>query len=149
MDTGTNIMNIRIKRTDTALPLPEYKTSGSAAMDCYVREDTVVPARGIAYAPLNFALAPPPGHFVIMAARSSLHKQGLAFANGVAVFDEDYAGDSDEYKVILHNFTEAPVTVKRGDRISQIVVMPFDRVTWEEVETLDNPDRGGIGSTGL
>lgn len=142
-------MDIRIRRSDKDLPLPEYKTPGSAAMDCYVREDLTIPGRSVGYASLNFSLAPPPGHFVIMAARSSLHKQGLMFANGIAVFDQDYAGDGDEYKVILYNFTDAPVTVKRGDRVSQIVVLPFDRVNWQEVDTLGNPDRGGIGSTGV
>ena len=142
-------MNIRIKRSDPDLPIPEYKTQGAAAMDCHVREDTVVPARGIAYAPLNFALAPPPGHFVAMAARSSLHKMGLIMANGIAIFDEDYSGDGDEYKVILYNFTDLPVTVKKGDRLTQIIVLPYDKVNFTEVDTLGNPDRGGIGSTGV
>lgn len=142
-------MDIRIKRHDKELPLPEYKTPGSAAMDCHVREDITIEPKSVGYALLNFSLAPPPGHFVMMAARSSLHKQGLMFANSVAIFDQDYCGDGDEYKVILYNFSDQPVTVKRGDRISQIIVMPFDRVTWEEVDTLGNPDRGGIGSTGV
>jgi dUTP pyrophosphatase len=142
-------MNIRIKRVDPEVSLPEYKTPGSAAMDCYVREETTIPARSIGYVPLNFSLSLPPGHFVMMAARSSLHKQGLMFANGVAVFDQDFAGDGDEYKAILLNFTDTPVTIKRGDRISQIVALPYDKVVWDEVTSLGNPDRGGIGSTGI
>ena len=84
----------------------------------------------------------------MMAARSSLHKRGLMFANGTAIFDEDYAGDQDEYKAILYNFSTEPVEVKKGDRVGQIIVMPYDKVQWEEVETLGNPERGGIGSTG-
>ena len=70
------------------------------------------------------------------------------FANSVAIFDEDYAGDQDEYKAILYNFTNEPVEVKRGDRVGQIMVLPYEKVNWNEVDTLGNPDRGGIGSTG-
>ena len=142
-------MDIPIRRVDKEIPIPEYKTKGSAAQDCYVRETTVIPARTIGYVPLNFSLAPPPGHFVVMAARSSLHKRGLMFANGIAVFDEDYAGDGDEYLAILYNFSDVDVTVLRGDRVSQIVVMPYDKVVWQEVDTLGHNDRGGIGSTGI
>jgi dUTP pyrophosphatase len=142
-------MKIPIKRIDREVPLPEYKTEGAAAMDCYVRESGTVPAKGVARVPLNFALKPPPGHFVLLAARSSLHKRGLMFANGVGIFDEDYCGDKDEFTAILYNFTDAPVTIERGDRIAQIILLPLDRMEWNEVDTLDAPNRGGIGSTGI
>lgn len=142
-------MEIPIRRVDKDVPLPEYKTEGAAAMDCYVREDVTVAPRSIGYTTLNFALKPPPGHFVMMAARSSLHKRGLIMANGIAVFDEDYCGDEDEYKVILYNFTDEPVEVKRGERVTQIIVMPYDKVTLNEVDTLGGIARGGIGSTGI
>lgn len=69
-------------------------------------------------------------------------------ANGIAIFDEDYCGDEDEYKVIFYNFTDEPVIVLRGERVTQIVVVPYDKVKWNEVETLGMPSRGGIGSTG-
>ncbi|MDB5264912.1 MAG: deoxyuridine 5-triphosphate nucleotidohydrolase, dUTP pyrophosphatase [Parcubacteria group bacterium] len=141
-------MKAHIRRTDKELPLPEYKTPGAAAMDCTLREGVVVPAKSIAYAPLNFSLKPPAGHYVMMAARSSLHKRGLMMANGVAIFDEDYCGDDDEYKVIFYNFTDQDVEVKKGERVTQIIVVPYDRVEWDEVDSLGNPSRGGIGSTG-
>lgn len=149
MGTGTNIMNIRIKRKDTDIPLPEYKTPGAAAMDCAAREDVTIAPRSIGYVKLNFSLALPPGHFILQAARSSLHKRGLMLANGVGVFDQDYAGDGDEYQAILYNFLDEPVTVARGDRVVQIFALPHDRVVWDEVDTLGTPDRGGVGSTGI
>ena len=142
-------MGLRIKRIDQEIPLPEYKTPGAAAMDCAVREDAIIAPRSIGYIPLNISIEPPAGHFVLMAARSSLHKRGLMLGNGIAIFDEDFSGDNDEYKVILYNFTDEPVEIKKGERITQIIVMPYDRVTWNEVASLDNADRGGIGSTGI
>lgn len=141
-------MKVQIRRSDKEVALPEYKTSGAAAMDCAVREDVVIAPRSIGYAPLNFSLKPPPGHFVMMAARSSLHKRGLMMANGVAIFDEDYCGDEDEYKVIFYNFTEEPVEIKKGERVTQIIVTPIERAELEEVPSLGSPTRGGIGSTG-
>lgn len=142
-------MEIPIRRFDTELPLPSYGTDGSAALDCYVRETITVPARSTAYAKLNIALKPPKGHFVLLAPRSSLHKRGLMFANGVGIMDEDYAGDTDEYGAILYNFTDAPVDVARGDRIAQFIVMPYDKVSWNEVDSLGQSSRGGLGTTGV
>lgn len=141
-------MELPIRRVEKDLPLPEYKTAGAAAMDCCIREDVTIAPKSIGYANLNISLRPPAGHFVAMAARSSLHKRGLMMANGLAIFDEDYCGDEDEYKVIFYNITDEPVEVKRGERVTQIIVLPYDKVNWKEVETLGAPARGGIGSTG-
>ena len=141
-------MDVKIRRHDKEVPLPAYQTPGSVAQDCSVREDTIIESRAIGYVPLNISIEPPKGHFILMAPRSSLHKHGLMFANSVAIFDEDFSGDHDEYKAILYNFTDKPVEVKKGDRIGQIIVLPYDKVTWNEVETLGNSERGGIGSTG-
>jgi dUTP pyrophosphatase len=142
-------MEMRIRRQDKNIPLPKYKTAGAAAMDCAVREDVVIPARAISYVPLNVSIEPPAGHFVMMAARSSLHKRGLMFANGIAIFDQDYCGDADEYRAILYNFTDESVEIKKGERVGQIILMPYDKITWDEVDSLQNVDRGGIGSTGI
>lgn len=144
----TGMEEIDIRRFDKTLELPTYKTSGASAMDCFVREGGVVPPKGLLYLPLNIALRPPKGHFVLMAARSSLHKRGLMMANNVAIFDEDYCGDNDEYKVVLYNFTDTPVEVAKGDRLVQIVVLPYDKVSWNEVDRLGGEDRGGYGTTG-
>ncbi|MDB5190084.1 MAG: deoxyuridine 5-triphosphate nucleotidohydrolase, dUTP pyrophosphatase [Parcubacteria group bacterium] len=142
-------MDIEIRRFDKDLPLPEYKTAGAAAMDLCVREDGVVPPHGITVFPLNIAIKPPVGHFALMAARSSLRKRGLMLANGIGVLDEDYAGDEDEYQAALYNFTDEPVEIKRGERVVQIILLPFDRVNWKEVDTLGTPSRGAFGTTGL
>ncbi len=141
-------MNVLIRRFDLNVPLPEYKTQGAVALDCYVREDVVISPKSIGYASLNFALKAPTGCFTMQVARSSLHKRGLMLANGVGIIDEDYCGDDDEYKAILYNFTDNPVEIKKAERIVQIVILSFDRVTLEEVESLPHATRGGLGTTG-
>ncbi|MDE1944577.1 MAG: dUTP diphosphatase, partial [Patescibacteria group bacterium] len=121
---------------------------GEAAMDLASRSDVVIQPGTIEVLDLNVAMKPPPGHFVLMAARSSLRKRGLMLANGIGILDEDYCGDGDEYHAALYNFTKEPVTVVRGERVVQIIVLPYDRVTWQEVDTLGAPDRGAFGTTG-
>lgn len=142
-------MEIAIRRTDKGLPLPEYKTEGAAAMDCLVREDVEALPKTVTMVSLNVALKPPRGHFVLLAARSSLHKRGLMMANGIGIGDEDFAGDNDEYRAALYNFSDEPIAIKRGERLVQMMVLSVDRVSWNEVESLQAPDRGGFGTTGI
>ena len=81
-------------------------------------------------------------------ARSGLaSKQGLRPANCVGVIDADYRG---ECTVALHNDTDAPRTVAPGDRIAQLVILPFLAAEFSEADALDATDRGagGFGSTG-
>jgi dUTP pyrophosphatase len=142
-------MKARIKRFDKTLPLPEYKTSGAAAMDCVARTSVTIAPQKVEYVPLNVALKPPQGHVVLLAARSSLHKRGLMMTNGIGIGDEDFSGNDDEYQTALYNFSDEPVTVTRGDRILQMLILPFDRVEWVEVASLDSVSRGGFGTTGV
>jgi len=141
-------MKIIIKRFDTSLPMPEYKTSGAAAFDLYVREETTIPAKKVVLVPLNIALQLPENHWALLSARSSLHKQGLMLANGIGVGDYDYRGDGDEYKAALWNFTDKPVVLQKGDRVVQMIVMSRESVEFEEVKKFNTDDRGGFGSTG-
>ena len=141
-------MKVPIRRIDKDLELPVYKTAGAAAMDCPIRTDVDIPAGEVRLVPLNIALKPPPGHFVLVAARSSLHKRGLMMANGVGIGDEDYCGNDDEYCVPLYNFSNKPASLKREERVVQMLILPVDRVEWGEVDELASPNRGGFGSTG-
>lgn len=93
-------------------------------------------------------IQPPPGYFGAIFARSGLAtKQGLRPSNCVGVCDEDYTG---EYIVALHNDSNEVRSVHSGDRIAQLVFLPYLAVDFEEVNTLDNTARGsgGFGSTG-
>ena len=121
-------MDIRIKRIDKEIPLPEYKTPGAAAFDLSARIATTIAPRSIGYVPLNVCIEPPVGHFAQLVPRSSLHKRGLLPANGFGVIDADYSGNDDEYKAALYNFTDEAVVIERGERIMQVVIAPYARV---------------------
>lgn len=141
-------MKIRIKRFDKSLPLPEHKTAGAAAFDLLAREDTSIPPHEIGYVPLNVAIETPPGHFLLLAARSSTHKKGLLPANGIGIGDPDFAGDNDQYHIPYYNITDKEIVVTKGERIAQAMFIKRTEFEWEEVDELGNKDRGGFGSTG-
>jgi len=141
-------MKIRIKLFDKDLPAPEYKSEKAAALDLYARETITIQPGTVGLVPLNIAIELPKNHWVLMSARSSLHKRGVMMANGIGVGDEDYCGDNDEYRAALLNYTNEAVTIERGERIVQMIVMQREPVELEIVEKLDGKDRGGFGSTG-
>lgn len=96
----------------------------------------------------GLAIQPPHGYFGAIFARSGLAtKQGLRPANCTGICDEDYTG---EYIVAIHNDSNEMQTIHNGDRIAQLVFLPYLSVEFEEVDTLDETERGsgGFGSTG-
>lgn len=96
----------------------------------------------------GLSIQPPPGYFGAIFARSGLAtKQGLRPSNCVGVCDEDYTG---EYIVPLYNDSDHYHTVHNGDRIAQLVFLPYLNIEFNEVESLDETVRGadGFGSTG-
>ena len=142
---------MKIKRIDKTLPLPAYKTQGSAAFDLYTREDLVIQAKSWALAPANIVMEIPEGQGLIISARSSLakHYPGLILANGIGLIDSDYRGPNDEIKISLYNFTDQDIKISKGDRIAQAFLVKYQRYEWEEIEEVNNEDRSGFGSTGL
>jgi dUTP pyrophosphatase len=142
-------MIARITRLDATVPLPEYHTAGAAAFDLAASEETTVQPGEVRLVPTGLVIEVPDGHFLGVFARSSTPlKRGLMVANGVGVVDPDYSGPADEVKIEVFNFTSAPVTVRRGDRIAQGIVMPAIRVAWDEVGAIKDRSRGGFGATG-
>ena len=142
-------MNIRIRRIDKTIPLPEYKTSGAAAFDLSARITTTIDPHSVGYVPLNVCIEPPLGYYVALVARSSLHKRGLFSATGFSVGDPDFSGNEDEYKAALYNFTDADIVIERGERIMQVVISPYLHVDIEEVDDMGKKSRGGFGTTGI
>src|SRR3989338_2943214 len=118
-------MKIKIRRIDKELPLPEYKTSGAVAFDLYARVTTTILPHFVSYVPLNVAIEIPAGHMILLAPRSSLHKKGLMLANSVGIVDQDYCGNDDEYLAALYNFSEAPVSISRGERLLQGIIKKY------------------------
>lgn len=141
-------MKLKIKQFDQTLPLPEYKTAGAAGIDLSSRVEMVIKSKEIGYVPLNVAIELPAGCWALLAARSSLHKEGLMLANGIGVGDSDYSGNEDEYKAALYNFTDHDVTVEKGQRLVQLIVVPYERVEISAQQQLMGKNRGGFGSTG-
>ena len=141
-------MRVRITRLDPSLPLPAYATPGAAGFDLAAAEDVEVPPHEIRLVGTGLVMKVPDGHFLAIFARSSTPiKRGLMVSNGVGVIDPDYCGATDEIKIQVINFTNAPVAVRRGDRLAQGIVLPAPRVEFEEAATAAE-SRGGFGSTG-
>ncbi len=141
-------MTVRVYRRDPAVPLPSYLTAGAAGFDLAASQDVVVAPGAVVLVPTGLVMAVPEGHFLGVFARSSTPlKRGLMVANGVGIVDSDYRGPGDEIRIEVFNFTSAPVTVRRGDRLAQGVILPFVRAVIEE-GVADAPTRGGFGATG-
>ncbi len=139
---------VRVKRFDKKIPLPEYKTQGAAAFDLCSRIDMEIPPKEFKYVPLNVAIKTPPGYFLLLAARSSTHKKGLWMANGIGIGDPDFSGDGDEYNAVYYNFSDKPVSIEKGERIAQGLIVKREAIYWQEVSSMKNKTRGGWGSTG-
>ena len=142
-------MEIKITRIDNELPLPEYKTSGAVGFDLYARVNVEIPPKEIRLIPLNVIVAVPDGYFLLVASRSSTpQKKGLMCANGLGVMDKDFCGTGDEINYIGYNFTNESITINRGDRIAQGVLVRYETAQINELTTPLQAGRGGIGSTG-
>jgi dUTP pyrophosphatase len=133
------------------LPLPHYATEGSAGMDLLAAVTTpltLAPGER-ALIPTGIAIALPPGHEAQVRPRSGLAlKFGVTTLNTPGTIDSDYRG---EVGVILINHGRESFTIRRGDRIAQLVAAPVTRMRWEESERLDATARGagGFGSSGV
>lgn len=142
-------MQLKIKRLDPAIGLPEPATGRAAGFDLASAVDIDIPPRSIRLVGTGLVIGVPDGHFLGIFARSSTPlKRGLMVANGVGVIDPDYCGPEDEIKIQVLNVTDAPVQVRRGDRLAQGIVLPAPRVEWDEVADTGAVTRGGFGSTG-
>ncbi|MBI5574781.1 MAG: dUTP diphosphatase [Deltaproteobacteria bacterium] len=131
--------------------LPAYQTEGAAGMDLRADVDgeVVLPPLGRALIPTGIAVALPPGVEAQVRPRSGLAaRHGVTCLNSPGTIDSDYRG---EILVILVNFGSEPFSVRRGDRIAQIVFSPVLRAVLRVVDDLDETRRGegGFGHTGM
>ena len=133
------------------LPLPEYATVQSAAVDLLaaVTENVVLAPGARTLIPTGLAIALPDGYEAQVRPRSGLAlKNGITLLNTPGTIDADYRG---EIGVILTNLGEEDFMVERGMRIAQMLIAPVTRLTWNAVSSLDESERGsgGFGSTGV
>ena len=131
-------------------PLPEYQTDGAAAMDlrAFLEHPVTIPAGVRSLIPTGIAIELPPQCAGLVMARSGLaNRVGLGLSNGVGLIDPDYRG---EVLVALINQGDTPYTVQNGDRIAQLLVVPFVRPALRETELSGSTRQdGGFGSTGV
>ena len=148
MELKFKALNPKIGRE---IPLPQFATPGSAAMDLRACIDRPVTIRAgeRTVVPTGLAMAlPSAGYVALLFARSGLGiRKGVCLSNGVGVIDSDYRG---EIGVGLVNLSQEAYSVQPGDRIAQLMVVPVERPTVSLVEHLDDTSRGsgGFGSTG-
>jgi len=133
------------------LPLPAYATAGSAGIDLLAAlavEATLAPGARL-LVPTGLAVALPAGFEAQIRPRSGLAlKHGVSVLNSPGTIDSDYRG---EIGVILINLGAAAFTIRRGERIAQLVLAPVSRLVWREQAALPETARasGGFGSTGI
>lgn len=141
---------VRYQKLDDRAVAPTYGSADAAGADLYAVMDaplTLAPGQ-TALVHTGLAVEIPAGFVGLVCARSGLAtKRGLAPANKVGVIDADYRG---EIMVALHNHSSDPQTIHRGERVAQLVLVPYLTAAYEQADSLTDTDRGagGFGSTG-
>ena len=139
---------VKIKLLDATGLIPTKAHKNDAGYDIYAAEDYVIPAGECIKISTQIACEIPEGVFAAMFARSGLAtNSGLGMANGVGVIDSNYRG---EWLVPLRNFTPAPQFIKQGERIAQVIFLPYYDANFVVVDNLTDSERsvGGFGSSG-
>ena len=141
---------VEIKRlpNNDDLPLPGYETAGAAGMDLRAAESLTLKPGARHLVPTGLSIALPQGFEAQVRPRSGLAvKYGITVLNSPGTIDCDYRG---EVKVPLINHGQDDFVIARGDRIAQMVIAPVTRISWSEVDRLDDTTRGsgGFGSSG-
>ena len=143
-------MVLKLMRVREGAIIPKQATAGSAGYDlcaCIDAPQTIEPGERCVF-PSGLAAEIPAGTAGFVFTRSGLGiKKGIHVTNGVGVIDSDYRG---EIQIGLHNRSAEPYTVQPGERIAQMIIMPYFAPVIEEVTSLTETDRGagGFGSTG-
>ncbi len=141
-------MKIPVIRLDQDLPLPSTAHPSDAGFDLHARSSTTLGPGERALVPTGIAVAIPDGYVGMVAPRSGLAvRHGIGVVNGPGIVDSGYRG---EIQVVLINHGQQPVTLERGDRIAQLLVVAHAAAALVEVDSLPDSVRGdsGFGSSG-
>ncbi|MFW5787836.1 MAG: dUTP diphosphatase [Halanaerobiales bacterium] len=143
-------MKIKVQRIDKSIKLPEYQHQGEdAGLDLISAADITLNPGEYKMIPTGIKIAIPQGFAGFVYPRSGLAlKHGVTVLNADGVIDPGYRG---EVGVILINHGSDEFQIKKGERIAQLIIHRVNRVEWEEVDNLDESDRGegGFGHTGV
>jgi len=145
------ILKVKRLNNNKDLPLPSYQSDGSSGLDlcAAVNKDLTLQPGDIKLIPTGLSISFPEGYEAQIRPRSGLAlRYGLGFVNAPGTIDADYRG---EIGVIAINWGKQPLTIKRGERIAQMVIHTVSRVIVEEVNELDTTQRGegGFGHSGM
>ena len=143
-------MDVKIKKLNPNAHIPTAGSDKAAGYDLYacIEEAIEIQPQKMVKIGTGIAVTPPEGYFGAIFARSGLStKRGLRPANCVGACDEDYTG---EYIVVLYNDSNTIQTVEPGERIAQLVFLPYISVNMIEVDELEETERGdgGFGHSG-
>jgi dUTP pyrophosphatase len=139
-------MKIKIKKTHEAGVIPAYAKPGDAGMDLVAVTEEWNDDNSIVTYDTGLSIEIPEGYVGLLFPRSSVFKTSLTLANCVGVIDSGYRGSI----MFKFRYLEEGMVYDVGDRVGQIIIMPYPTVEFEEVEELSNTERGegGYGSTG-
>lgn len=140
-------MLVNIKKLSPEAVIPQYAKPGDAGMDLVAISKEWDPENGVLVFGTGLAFEIPEGYVGLIFPRSSIFKTGLSLSNAVGVIDSGYRG---EVKFMFYPYERAKRNYEVGDRIGQIVIMPFPKVTFFQVQELSETQRGtgGFGSSG-
>ena len=142
-------VRLEIVRLDPSLPLPAYAREGDAGLDLAAAADVTLAPGERQLVPTGLCIAVPEGYAGLILPRSGLAlREWVTVLNAPGLIDAGYRG---EVGVLLINHGSEPVSVRRGDRIAQLVIQPVAQAAPVEVSELAPTDRaaGGFGSTGM
>ena len=144
-------MIVKVKRDNPEMEIPSYAHEGDAGMDvrANIKEPITLRSLERTIIPTGIRVKIPEGYEIQVRPRSGLAaKHGVTVCNNPGTIDVGY---TNTIGVILINLSNEPFTINPGDRIAQIVLNKFETIEWEEVDTLEDTERGlsGFGSTGL
>ncbi|HEC11508.1 MAG TPA: dUTP diphosphatase [Acidimicrobiales bacterium] len=145
------MLNIPVRRNASDIPLPERARPGDAGVDLRAAvEVEIPPAGGRALVPTGLFMAVPEGYGGFVLPRSGLAvRHGVTCLNAPGLIDSGYRGEIQI--VLLNTDPTTPFTVRKGDRIAQLVVLEVPELDWHEVDELDDTERGhgGFGHSGV
>jgi len=142
------VIKLLVKRLDPSVPLPAYARPGDAGLDLHAAHDVMLEPGARALVGTGLAVAIPFGFAGLVLPRSGLARaQGVTVLNAPGLVDAGYRG---ELKVLLVNHGGEPVTLRRSERVAQLVIQPVEGAELIEVAELPPSERGqgGFGSTG-
>ena len=139
-------MKVKIKRLDRSAVIPKYAKDGDAGLDLTTTAYKVNEKGQYIYTS-DLALEIPDGYVGLLFPRSSICKKDLEMTNSVGVIDSNYRGP---IKSVFNPTCEDPEIYELGERFAQLIIIPYPKIEFEEVEELSETNRGtgGYGSTG-